>query len=207
MRVDWEFRLVLVTPPRFASLSALEETIRLAIRGGVTAVQLRMKEQSAREFVEAGLRLKSILMPLTIPLIINDRVDIALACDADGVHLGQSDMPYRHARRLLGKHRRIGLSVENLEQALEAETLDADYLGVSPVFSTATKSDLGPPWGLDGLRRLRLATSRPLVAIGGIGQDNVKEVLAAGADGVAVVSAIFDHPSPDRAASRLKEFI
>ncbi len=140
-------------------------------------------------------------------MIINDRVDVALASGADGVHLGQRDLPVREARRLLGRDAIIGLSVETPAQALDAESLDVDYLGVSPIFSTPTKPDAGAPWGLEGLRSLRARTRRVLVAIGGIDASNAESVLAAGADGLAVVSAICASADPEAAARRLRNVV
>jgi len=166
-------------------------------------VQLREKRLGFRAMVELGLALKALLAPFGVPLLINDRVDVALAVGADGAHLGQSDMPAALARQLLGPGAIIGLSLERLDQLAEAEGQDVDYYGVSPVFPTGTKTDLGAAWGLDGLRALRAATSRPLVAIGGIGADNAEAVIRAGADGLAVVSAICAAPDPESASAAL----
>lgn len=174
---------------------------------GVTAVQLREKNMSTREFMSLAVLLKQRLGPLDIPLIINDRVDIALAVRADGVHIGQTDMPYPEARKLLGPKAIIGLSIENKEQALEAEGWDVDYLGVSPIFVTPTKTELETEWGLEGLRRLRGLSRKSLIAIGGISSSNAKEVLRAGADGLAVVSAICSAPDPGKAAGDLRNII
>jgi thiamine-phosphate pyrophosphorylase len=200
--IDW--RLYLVTDRRIAGARPIEDVVCAAVRGGATAVQLREKECPTREFVELGRRLKALLAPFSVPLIVNDRVDVALAVGADGVHIGQSDMGYRDARALLGTDAVIGLSVENMEQAAEAENLDVAYLGVSPIFSTPTKTDTAPEWGLAGLLRLRAASRHVLVGIGGIDAGNAAQVLEAGADGIAVVSAICAAADPERAASELR---
>jgi thiamine-phosphate pyrophosphorylase len=169
-------------------------------------VQLREKDCATRQFVELARALKALLAPAGVPLIVNDRVDVALAAAAAGVHLGQSDMDCRDARRLLGPGALIGLSVETLAQSAAAPG-EADYLGVSPVFSTPTKTDTAPAWGLDGLAALRRETSRPLVAIGGIHAENASQVIAAGADGIAVVSALCAAADPEAAARELRRRI
>ena len=143
-------------------------------------------------------------MPHSVPLVINDRIDIALACGADGVHLGQSDMPPELARMLLPSHVFIGWSVETMEQVKKSVFLPVDYLGISPVFMTPTKTNTGKAWGLQGLAAARLATSLPLVAIGGIHSGNALQVINAGADGLAVVSALCAADDPLAAASCLK---
>jgi thiamine-phosphate pyrophosphorylase len=178
--------------------------VEAAVRGGVTLVQLREKALATRDFVQRARALKALLGPLGIPLVINDRVDIALAVGADGVHVGQSDMPPADVRRLL-PHALIGLSIESLDQLPAAERAPIDYFGVSPVFATPTKLDTMPPIGLEGLRAIRAATRRPLVAIGGIEAGNVAAVIAAGADGVAVVSALCTAADPQAAARALRD--
>ncbi len=182
--------IYLVTDHKACKGKSLESIVSDAARAGVSCVQLREKHADTRLFLTKALDLVSILGPLNIPLIINDRVDIALAVKAAGVHLGQSDMPYAHARRLMGPDAIIGLSVETWEDVEDAQELDVDYLGVSPVFSTPTKTDTKTPWGLDGLERIRHFSRHPLVAIGGINESNAQDTIHAGADGIAVVSAI-----------------
>ena len=200
--VDWS--LYLVTDRRLAGERTLDDVVLAAVRGGVTVVQLREKEASTAEFVAAARRLKSLLTPFQVPLIINDRVDVALATGADGVHVGQSDMPYQDVRRLVGSDLLVGLSVETMEQALAAENLDADYLGVSPIFATPTKTDTGGAWGIQGLAALRARSRHVLVAIGGINSSNAREVIQAGANGIAVVSAICAASDPEAAARELR---
>ena len=196
-------KLYLVTDRPLSLGRDIEEIVREAVEGGVTMVQLREKECPTGEFVALAKRLKALLAPLGVPLIINDRVDVALAVDADGVHIGQSDMPYDVARRLLGKEKIIGLSVENFSDLEVANTLDVDYVGISPVYGTPTKSDTAEPFGLEGLRRAVEMSVHPTVAIGGMNAQTIGEVIAAGADGVAVVSAICSAPSPRKATEEL----
>lgn len=203
-RYDWT--LYLVTDRRLAGARPLPDLVAAAVRGGVTAVQLREKECATRQFVELARALKTLLAPLGVPLIVNDRADVALAACADGVHVGQSDMDCRDVRRLLGDSAIIGLSVETPEQAAAAPP-EADYLGVGPVFSTPTKTDAAPAWGLEGLAALRCVSHRQLVAIGGIHRDNAAQVIGCGADGVAVVSAICTAPDPELAARSLRHEI
>ncbi|MCX6623248.1 MAG: thiamine phosphate synthase [Acidobacteria bacterium] len=186
MKRVFDPRLYLVTDRSFTGGRQLEQVVAAAVRGGVTAVQLREKHCSTREFMETARRIQAVLAVSGVPLIINDRVDVALDIGADGVHLGQSDMDYGTARKLLGPDALIGVSVETLAQA---EGLEADYLGVGPIYSTATKPDAAPPWGLEALRRLRAASCQVLVAIGGIHLGNAHQVMDAGADGIALVSA------------------
>jgi thiamine-phosphate pyrophosphorylase len=207
MNLRRDFSLYLVTDRKLSSPRAPEEVVRSAVRGGATAVQLREKEIATRQFIETGRALKELLQPLGIPLIINDRIDVALAIGADGVHIGQQDMPHEDARRLLGPRAIIGLSVETAEQAAEAENLDIDYLGVSPIFSTPTKTDVATEWGVEGLQLLRSNTRHVLVAIGGINASNAQAVVEAGADGLAVVSAICASPDPERSSRELKTII
>ena len=196
-------KLYLVTDRDLSLGRSLEEVVREAVAGGVTMVQLREKDASTGEFVELGRKLMTVLKPLGVPLIINDRVDVALAVDADGVHIGQSDMPYADARRLLGHDKIIGLSVENFEDLDIANTLDVDYVGISPVYGTSTKTDTAEPFGLEGLRKAVQMSAHPTVAIGGMNASTIGEVIAAGADGVAVVSAICSASSPRAAAAEL----
>ena len=200
-------KLYLVTD-RYLSLGrSLEEVVSEAVAGGVTIVQLRVKDASTGEFVELAFRLKDILRPYNVPLIINDRVDVALAVDAEGLHIGQSDMPYEIARKLLGPNKIIGLSVECMDDILEANKLDVDYVGISPVYGTPTKTDTAEPFSLEGLRKAVELSVHPTVAIGGMNTSTIGDVMAAGADGVAVVSAICSVESPRLAAKELSGII
>jgi len=199
--------LYLVTDRELCGNKPLEEVVMQAVKGGASYVQLREKEISTRAFVEEAMKIKNLLRPYHVPLIINDRVDVALACGAEGVHIGQDDMPYEIARKLMGKNAIIGLSVETWEDVEISQTLDVDYIGVSPVFATPTKTDTKGAWGLKGLARIKAFSRHPLVVIGGINEANVKEVVKAGAPCVAVVSAICSAQNPEVAARRINEII
>ena len=196
--------IYLVTDRALCGERGIAAVVAGALRGGICAVQLREKGLGTRDFLSAARELQALLAGTGVPLIINDRVDVALAVGADGVHLGQSDMPCRAARRLLGARAEIGLSVENLEQLAEAEDLEADYLGISPVFATPTKRDAGPAWGLAGLAEARRRSRHRLVAIGGINPGNAAAAARAGADAAAVVSAICAAADPCAAAAELR---
>jgi len=198
-----DLSLYLVTNRETLPFEDFFRIIRASVDGGITVVQLREKDTSAHEMIRIGKRLLSFLKPLGIPLIINDRVDVAHAIDADGVHLGQSDLTVAEARAILGKKSIIGLSVESLEQAMDAEKEDVDYLAASPIFHTRTKSDCSIPWGLNGLKQLCAISRHPIIAIGAIDETNVKQILECGAAGVAIVSAIFNAPCPKTAAFQI----
>lgn len=206
MKPDADFRLYLVTDRPLSCGRDIAELAAQAVDGGVTAVQLREKDCSSRQFLELALALKKALTGTDVPLIINDRADIALACKADGLHIGQSDLPFRTARALLGPDAIIGLSVETPEEAAAVETLDADYIGASAVFPSGTK-DVGHVWGLEGLARLRRASRHVIVGIGGINSANAAQVIEAGADGIAVVSAICSDKNPGQAAKLLRKTV
>ena len=197
-------RLYLVTDQALSCGRTLEAVVAAAVQGGVTCVQLREKQLGTADFLAQALALKALLAPRHIALVINDRVDIALACGAEGVHLGQSDMPVEDARRLLPPEVFIGWSVESMADVARSAALPVDYLGVSPIFATPTKTDTQTPWGLDGLQQVRAATALPLVAIGGLHAGNAVEVLRAGADGLAVVSALCSVADPQAAAATLR---
>jgi thiamine-phosphate pyrophosphorylase len=199
--------LYLVTDRVLCGDRTVEEVVLRAVRGGVSYVQLREKELSTRAFVDQARAVSELLSPLGVPLIVNDRVDVALAVGADGVHIGQDDMPYAVARRLMGPRAIIGLSVETWDDVVEAQDLDVDYLGVSPVFETPTKTDTKGAWGLEGLTRIRAFSRHPLVAIGGLNRDNVPAVVRAGGDCIAVVSALCAAPDPEAAARELTDAI
>ena len=193
--------LCLVTDRGACAGRPLEEVVRLALQGGIASVQLREKDLGTRDFVAQAKALKALLG--ATPLIINDRVDVALACGAAGVHVGQSDMDPSDARRILGPGAIIGLSVETWEDVERAQQQPVDYLGVSPVFGTPTKTDTKGAWGLEGIARIRAFSRHPLVAIGGIHAGNVEAIVRAGAEGIAVVSAICGAEDPEAATRSL----
>ncbi len=192
----------------------LDAVVAAALRGGVTLVQLREKALGDAELVEAARALKALLAPLGVPLIVNDRVAVAKAAGADGVHLGQDDLDAARARAMLGPDALIGVSAGSAEEAARVDRDFADYVGIGAVFTTATKLDAGPAIGVAGLAALA-ARLRPLpvVAIGGIGADNAAQVMAAqvgagrAADGIAVVSAICSAQDPEAAARALRREI
>jgi thiamine-phosphate pyrophosphorylase len=206
-RADTDWRLCLIADSEAAAGLDILRLIGRAVEGGVTIVQLRGKRWTSREFLDAGMKAAGLLKPRKIALIINDRVDIALACKADGVHLGQDDIPLPHARKILGENRVIGISVSNAKEAEAAEKEGADYLGAGPVFQTASKKDSGPLLGLEGLRAIRRIVTIPILAIGGISASNAAEVVRAGADGVAVISAITGAGNVAKAAAEIVEAI
>ena len=207
MKIPFDLSLYLVTDRPLSGGRDMAWIVREAAAGGVTMVQLREKECSTAEFIALARELKRALSPLGIPLIINDRVDVALAVDADGVHIGQSDMPYDVARRLLGPDKIIGLSVETMEEVIAANALDVDYIGISPVYATPTKTDTLAPFGLEGIEEVMRLSRHRCVAIGGMNRTTIGEVIARGVEGVAVVSAIVAAESPREASEELASII
>ena len=192
-------RVYPLTDVRTSGLSHAEQ-VRLLSEGGASLIQLREKQLPAFEFYKQA---RAAMQQPRVRLIVNDRIDIALAIGAHGVHLGQDDMPAEAARRLLGPEAIIGYSTHNVAQALAAVREPIDYVAVGPIFETATKSDTSPVLGLDGLRAVRAAVGDvPLVAIGGITQANARDVLKAGADSVAVISAVLSDPQTIPAATQ-----
>ncbi len=199
-----DYTLYLVTDRRLMSCQTIEESVELAIAGGVSAVQLREKDCSSREFYELSLRVKRITEPHNIPLIINDRIDICIAANADGVHLGQSDIPCREARKILGANKIIGVSAALPEEAAQAQSDGADYLGVGAVFQTGTKTNTRPVTP-DIIRKIRAAVTIPFVVIGGVNSDNIKSLYGLGINGAAVVSAIVSQPDITAAAREMRK--
>jgi len=200
-------KLYLVTDRNIIKNRNFLDIIEQAILGGVTIVQLREKNVDAKEYIEKAEELKPILQKYDIPLIINDRVDVAFAVNADGVHLGQSDLPIKYARKILGDEKIIGISANNVEQAIEAEKSGADYIAISPVFFTSTKPDIDPPVGIEGIKKIKEVVKCPLVGIGGINKENAFSVIKAGCDGIAVVSAIMAAENPRIAAKELIDIV
>ena len=195
-------KLYPITDTYISRLSHAEQ-IKQMVAGGATLIQLREKTASPREFYEAASEAVRVAREFGIKLIINDRVDIALAVGADGVHLGQDDLPPDKAREILGEQAIIGYSTHDLKQALAADSLPIDYLAVGPVFQTSTKENPDPVVGLALIKQLQTQISKPLVAIGGIRLENAKLVLEAGADSVAVIADLF---STADIASRIHAF-
>ncbi len=181
--------------------------IREAVDAGVTLVQLRGKNLEIRAFLNLAVQASEFLKSRNIPLIINDRIDVALACEADGVHLGQEDLPLPIARKIMRKERLIGISVNTLKEAEESEAEGADYIGVGPIFYTSSKEDLRSILGFEGLKAMRNKVKIPILAIGGINTENAGDVIASGADGIAVISAIMDAKNITEATRNLLEAI
>lgn len=199
--------LYLVTDRSMIRTGSLDEVVRAAVRAGVAAVQLREKDATTRFFIEEAIRIRKLMEPYGIPLLINDRVDVAMAAGAHGVHLGQNDMPVTMARKLMGTEAIIGVSVETMAQVDTAEILPVDYIGVSGIFPTPTKTDLTDYWGIDGLKAVCARSRHPLVAIGGIHAGNAAAIIAAGADMIAVVSAICASEDPESSARAIINII
>jgi len=178
-----------------------------ALEGGADVIQLRDKAMDGRRFMEHALKIRNLTKKAGALFIVNDRVDIALAAKADGVHLGQDDMPINEVRPICPKGFIIGITAHNVEEAVEAEALSADYIGLSPIFQTGSKNDAGPACGVDMVRKVKARVHIPVVAIGGIGPSNARDVLKAGADGLAVISAVVGQDDIAGAARRLRSII
>lgn len=207
-----DYRLYLVTDRNCLQQQTLEQAVEQAILGGVTLVQLREKAIASKAFYERALRIKAICHRYNVPLLINDRVDIALAVEADGVHIGQSDLPCGVVRQILGKDKIIGVSARTAQQAIQAQADGADYLGVGAMFATSTKQD-AQTVTIASLTQIRQAVTLPIVAIGGINHTTLPALQQAlqaadtSIDGVAVVSAILGQKDVKLASQQLKEMI
>ncbi len=200
---EFDLGVYLVTDRACCGPRGVEAVVSAAIAGGVTLVQLRDKQADARPMLALGRRLLELLRPAGIALVVNDRIDVAQALDADGVHIGQQDLPYPEARRLLGPGKIIGVSIGGDAEAREAAGWDVDYVGVGPAFATATKADAGAALGIGETARLARLSGHRAVAIGGIDGSNAAALYAAGLEGVAVISAICSAADPDAATRRL----
>jgi thiamine-phosphate pyrophosphorylase len=195
--------LYLLLDPAVAGSRPLDEIVTNALISGVRTFQLRMKTPHTGEFFNEAFRLTPLIHAAGGRLFVNDRCDVALAAGADGVHLGQEDLPLGEARALLGPGMLIGISTHNLAQALEAEALGADYIGFGPIFPTRTKTHPEPVVGIEGLREVRLRVRLPIVAIGGITAVNISAVARAGSEAPAVLSAVLEAADPARALTEL----
>jgi thiamine-phosphate pyrophosphorylase len=198
--------LYFITDSRL-TIKGIIEDAKSAIKAGVKVIQYREKGKSTRDMLQEANKIKKICRENSVLFIVNDEIDIALAVDADGVHLGNDDMLYRIARRLLGKNKIIGLTVHNIKEAEHAEKLGADYIGVSPVFETRTKPDAGMPVGLKLIKEIKSNITIPFVAIGGINKNNIKSVLAAGAKSVAIISAIITRADVEGECRKFRDII
>ena len=198
------FRLYVVTDRHQTAGRALEEVVTAAAQGGAGAIQLREKDLSARDLYALGARLQAALSPYSVPLLINDRLDVALALDAAGVHLAGHSLPTAAARRALGSHKLLGVSTHSVEEARQAADEGADFVVFGPVFETPSKLAYGPPQGLQHLAAVVRQVRIPVVAIGGIDVTNLPQVLHTGAYGVAMIRAVLAAPDPYRATQQLR---
>mgnify|MGYP001198510735 CR=1 FL=1 len=202
---DW--KLYVITGNQYFEGRALVDIVAQAIEGGAGVIQLREKNMSTGQLVVAGRSIREITRNAGVALIINDRVDIAMAVDADGVHIGQQDMDIADVRKIIGPHKLVGVSTHSVLEAKLAEEAGADYIGIGPIFATDTKADAQPPKGLAVLTDIRKAVSIPCIAIGGIKAGNAVEVIAAGADGVAVITAVVAADNVKEAAADMVRII
>lgn len=203
MKPNIDYTLYLITDRELMSTEKLETAVEQAILGGCTVIQLREKNCSSLEFFEIAMKIKKITDRYQIPLIINDRIDIALAVDADGIHIGPSDIPATIARKLIGDNKILGVSVSTLEEAIKAQSDDADYFGIGAMFATDTKID-AKLTSIDELARIREHIELPIVVIGGINKTTIPEFEGIDIHGLAVVSAIISQPDIKEAAKELK---
>lgn len=202
-----DLSLYLVTDRSLCQGRSLIEVVRQAVAGGVSAVQIREKEVKTREFIRLAREVHDILSQQNIPLFINDRLDVALAVQAEGLHLGQDDMHVLDVKKIVGHKFTLGLTVNTVHNVLEGDKLPVDYLSAGPVFPTRTKKDTKPLLGIEGLKELRKKSTRPLIAIGSINEKNVDKVMRTGVQGVAVAGAICSADSPYEAARNLRQII
>ena len=203
--IDLSLYLVL-DPDLCGSPAGMVRTARLAAENGATVVQLRAPQWKKKQWLTTAREIKAALSPLGVPLIVNDQIDVALAVDADGVHVGQDDLPADEVRCLIGPDKLIGVSVSDFSE-LAAVPAGVDYLGIGPIFPTGTKSDAGAAIGIAGFGELAAAAALPAVAIGGVKAQHCADLFAAGAKGVAVVSAICGQPDPAQATAALADVI
>ncbi|VVC27440.1 Aldolase-type TIM barrel,Thiamine phosphate synthase/TenI,Thiamine phosphate synthase [Cinara cedri] len=203
------YKLMLITQLYNANIDSYLEFIKKCAKGGITSLQLREKDASSEFLFEFGCRLKSILAPFNIPLIVNDDVELAYRLDADGVHLGHTDDNPEKARKLLGSSKIIGLSIESLDELEKINDLDIEvtYVAASAVFTTQTKSNIKTLWGIDGLKKIVALSKYPVVAVGGINHKNIAQVIKTGLSGVAVISAIHEASDPREEVRQLRNII
>ncbi len=203
-KLNSSFHLYVITDHNLSRGRSNEEVVEAAITGGADIIQLRDKGRTAKQLLQEALKLRNITRRRGVLFIVNDRVDLVLAVDADGVHLGQDDLPLKYARKLLGDDKIIGVSAQNVEQAVQAEKDSADYVAVSAIFSTPTKPD-AQSLGLEAITNIKRNVGIPVVAIGGIKEENAAQVRKAGADCIAVISAVVSAVDIEKAARNLRE--
>jgi thiamine-phosphate pyrophosphorylase len=201
------YGLYVITDEGIARGLSHVEIARKVAEGGADVIQLRDKARTGKDMLSIAVQIREIARSSGVTFIINDRLDLAMASDADGVHLGQEDLPVPFARRVSPRGFIIGTSVRTVQEALIAETEGADYVALSPIFDTPTKSDAGPGKGLERLKEIKSAVSIPVIAVGGIGRGNVRQVMDAGADGVVVISAIVGQKDIAKATAELRSLV
>ena len=199
-----DLSLYLVLDPVLCAEKGMVQTAVEAVEGGATVVQLRAPDWKKRAFYDCAVELKKALAPYGVPLIINDHVDVAIAMDADGVHVGQKDLPVSIVRKMIGKDKILGLSVSNVQEAIDCDTTVVDYIGIGPIFATSTKPDAAPAMGIDGFAAAAANCSLPNVAIGSVKEKDIQPLVNVGCQGIAVVSAICGQPDVKKAALELK---
>lgn len=193
-----DFGLYFITDSRLTRKTVIED-VKSAIKGGVKLIQYREKDASKEQMLAEAKEIKKLCQKNSVIFLVNDRIDIALAADADGVHLGQDDARYETARKLLGKNKIIGLTTHNVKESVEAKKLGADYIGLSPIFSTSTKADAGKACGTEMITQVKKYVKIPVVAVGGINESNISQVLKAGAKNIAIISAILTKDDVEQA--------
>lgn len=199
-----DLSLYLVLDPTLCAEKGMVQTAVEAVEGGATVVQLRAPDWKKRRFYDCAVQLKKALKPYGVPLIINDHVDVAIAMDADGVHVGQKDLPVNIVRQMIGKDKILGLSISNSQEAIDCDPSIVDYIGIGPIFATNTKPDAAPAMGIEGFAEAAAHCPLPNVAIGSVKEKDIVPLIRAGANGIAVVSAICGQPEPKKAALKLK---
>ncbi|MEO2073317.1 MAG: thiamine phosphate synthase [Zunongwangia sp.] len=204
MHPDFPYQLYLVIAEESCVHYPLLQVAKMAIEGGVDIIQLREKNLSTSVFIKKAEALKQLTDQYKIPLIINDNLEVAKAVDAFGIHVGNNDIPPTQIKQQWDKHKAIGYSIEYLEQLKNEQTEVANHLGISPVYSTATKTDTVTEWGIEGIKKIRTLTTKPLIAIGRMDAGNAGEIIKAGADCIAVVSAICASKYPEKTAKNIK---
>ncbi len=200
-------RLHVLTDTVLQTRFSHSDLARLALRGGADTIQLRQKTGSTREMIRIAVQMKQLCSDYDVPLIVNDRVDVAIAAEADGVHLGQDDFPIPLARELLGQERIIGASASDITEGRRCLEEGADYIGFGPIYPTTSKDDAGAVKGVDTLTQIAEALSAPIIAIGGISSNHVSEILEAGAHGIAVISSVCCQEDPEQATKALYQVI
>ncbi|MCF6149595.1 MAG: thiamine phosphate synthase [Candidatus Kuenenia sp.] len=199
--------LFMLITDRKQTRASLIKTLKLALKGGVTAIQLREKDLSTKDLYSLACELRTLTLDFKASLIINDRVDIALAVNADGVHLGWQSMPVAIVRNLVGFKKIIGISTHNLQEALHAQDCNADYITYGPIFKTPSKEGILEPTGTEVLQELKKKVKIPVIALGGIQKENAESIMASGADGIAVVSGILKADNPEKTAQTLHKIL